>query len=144
MIGTKVATQTLRNYHKKLASELRKSEENAGRLREALMHIEAVLKILEPGSSIQTLTAARKRPTRFPRGEPTRLTLRVLRESNEPLTTKEIAERACHMDGREPDAKTLANMKAAVRDVVNNHRGKTITPVPDLWPRRWLIVRETP
>jgi hypothetical protein len=60
---------------------LKQSEKNSDRIREAIGHIEAVIKMLEPGHAMAELANSRRRNKvlTFKRGEPTRLTFQVLR-----------------------------------------------------------------
>ena len=77
----------------------------------------------------------------FKRGEPVRLTFQVLREANEPLTVREIAERMFRVVGKEnPDERSRYHLRHAVRNVLRSHKGNTVTPVTGYWPERWAII----
>ena len=142
-LQTKTAIKTLRSFHHKLALELKASEKNSSRVREALSHVEAVIAMLEPGSSMAALANSRRRNKvlTFKRGEPVRLTFQILREASEPVTVREIAERMFRLGGRDdPDERSLYHLKHAIRNVLRAHKGKTVTVSEGVWPERWAIM----
>jgi hypothetical protein len=143
-LQTKTAIKTLRKFHKKLALGLKASEKNSARVRVALSHVEAVIAMLEPGSPMAALANARRRNRvlTFKRGEPVRLTFKILREASEPLTVREIAARMFALAGRaDPDERGMYHLRHAVRNVLRAHKGKTVAVSEGVWPERWTIIR---
>jgi hypothetical protein len=143
MIGTQVAIKTLRQYHASLARELKRAEKNSDRIREAIAHVEAVIAMLDPDSSMAKLANARRRNKvlTFKRGEPVKLTFQVLREANEALTVRQIADRMFRLAGRDDaDERSQYHLRHAVRNVLRTHRGKTVLASEGVWPERWTII----
>jgi hypothetical protein len=61
-IKTHQAKQTLDHLHAELAGKIIDNEKEAGRLIEAMRHVEAVLKLMDPGYSLRTALTSDRRP----------------------------------------------------------------------------------
>ena len=93
-IATKQATLTLQQLHAELAGKILDNEREADRLREAMAHVEAVIKMLDPSYSLLRLAVRRRKPNAwFKRGTMFRGALDVLRRASAPLTVSEIAQK---------------------------------------------------
>ena len=139
------AIKTLTKLHHNLSAELRASEKNSARIRAAIGHVEAVMKLLEPSNPlIKELVNARRRAKvlTFRRGEPVQLTFQILRAASEPLSVREISERMAKLRGKDVTDETgMYHLRHAVRHVLRNYRGKSVAVTEGVWPERWMINR---
>jgi hypothetical protein len=93
-IATKRATYTLEQLHAELAGKLIESKREVERLTQAMQHVEAVLKLLQPGYNLARVVVRRRKSNPwFKRGTVLRHVLTVLRTTEAPLTPREITER---------------------------------------------------
>ena len=82
-IATTQAKLTLEQLHAELGGKILDNKAEAGRLRAAMQHVEAVLKLLDPAHNLRTIAVRRRKPNEwFKRGTMWRLALDVLRQSN--------------------------------------------------------------
>lgn len=92
-ILTTQATHTLEQLHAELGGKILDNKAEAKRLAEAMVHVEAVLKMLQPDYDVRPIAVRRRKPNQwFRRGTVFRSALEVLRNATGPLTTREIAE----------------------------------------------------
>jgi hypothetical protein len=85
-IKTKQAKFTLEQLHAELAGKILDNRKEANRLRQAMKHVEAVLKLLEPGYNVRPISVRRRRQNPwFKRGTVLRAALNVLRQADAPL-----------------------------------------------------------
>jgi hypothetical protein len=93
-IAHKQALHTLNLLHAELAGKLQANAEERQRLEESMRHVEAVIKLLEPGFSLRGIAIRRRAKNQwFKRGTMFRHVLEVLRAAEKPLTSREVAER---------------------------------------------------
>ena len=94
-ILTTQATHTLEQLHAELGGKILDNRAEAKRLAGAMVHVEAVLKLLQPGYDVRPIAVRRRKPNPyFKRGTVWRSALDVLRASEGPLTAREI-----HVEG---------------------------------------------
>jgi hypothetical protein len=103
-ILSKQAVYTLGLLHAELAGKLLANKREAIRLRTAMMQVEAVVKMLQPGFNVATIAAKRRNKSNpwFKRGTLFRSAVDVLRRSAVPMTAREIAETL--IAGKDPEA----------------------------------------
>jgi hypothetical protein len=91
-IASKQALFALAKLHSELAGKLIGSKAESRRLTVAMMQVEAVMKMLEPGFNLQSIAVRRRKPNPwFRRGTVYREALEVLRDAPGPMTAREIA-----------------------------------------------------
>jgi len=104
-----------------------------------MVHIEAVMKMLDPAHSLRTIAVRRRKPNKwFKRGTVWRGVLDALRQADVSLTVSEIAQRMLDAK-RITDAPRSAveNLEGAVRAALKGHPD-AITPVEEA-PLRWSL-----
>ena len=139
-IASHQAVYTLDQLHAELAGKILDNKAEADRLREAMVHVEAVIKLLDPTHNLRTIAVRRRKPNRwFRRGTVWRTALDVLRQSDAPLTVGEIAQRMLTAK-RIADAPRSAveNLEGAVRAALRNHEG--ISTVSEGIPVHWRLL----
>lgn len=135
------AIQTLERLHAELGGQILENKKAAEKLAEQMLHVEAVIKILDPKYSLRRVAVRRRRPNQwFKRGTIYRRAVDVLRTATEPLTARQIGERTLAA------AKIVNPDKAAVADLINgilsslrNHDGKGVQRTNEGYPARWQI-----
>jgi hypothetical protein len=88
------AMQTLERLHSELGGQILENKEEAQRLAGQMLHVEAVIKTLDPSYNLRRISVKRRQPNPwFKRGTVYRRAVDVLRTATEPMTAREIAER---------------------------------------------------
>lgn len=142
-IASHQAIYTLEQLHAELGGKIRDNKAEAGRLAESMKHVEAVLKLLQPGYSVRRISVRRRKPNLwFRRGTVWRSALDVLRAAEKPLTTREITDRMLRAKGvREPAPKAARDLAGAVTSSLRNHNGDSVKTVGEGMPARWSLFR---
>jgi hypothetical protein len=84
--------QTLERLHAELGGQILENKDEAQRLAGQMRHVEAVIKVLDPGYSLRAISVKRRQPNPwFKRGTVYRRAVDVLRRAPEPLTARESA-----------------------------------------------------
>ncbi|HZP75759.1 MAG TPA: hypothetical protein VFB45_06420 [Pseudolabrys sp.] len=141
-IATKQAKFTLDTLHAELAGKLEAAQEEAGRVREAMHHVEAVLKLLDPSYSLRKISLRRKNKNAlFKRGTFNRHVLTILRSVNAPLTTREVTDRMLAAKGVvEPGQVTLRNTFGSVACALSRfHKSGVVQRAGEGSPKRWRL-----
>lgn len=123
-ILTTQATHTLEQLHAELGGKILDNKAEAKRLAAAMVHVEAVLKMLQPGYDVRPIAVRRRKPNPyFKRGTVWRSALDVLRAAKEPLTTREITARMLAAKGvTNATDKAARDLAGAVQSSLRNHR----------------------
>jgi hypothetical protein len=110
------AIQTPERLHSKLGGKILENKQEHANLAEQMRHVEAVIRMLDPGYSLRAISVKRRTPNSwFKRGTVYRRAVDVLRGAAEPLTALEIAERVLVA------AKVDNPKKAAVADLTGRY-----------------------
>lgn len=114
-LSNKYALASLKNTRGTLAAEIVQLERQLRHRREALLHVDATIKIMDGGNiDLEKLPKKRlKRVKLFRHGELNRLILDALREAGRPLTTTEIAAYVLKAGGH--DESSMRTIKPRVR-----------------------------
>jgi hypothetical protein len=106
-----------------------------------MRHVEAVIKMLDPGYSLRAISVNRRQPNPwFKRGTVYRRAVDVLRTATEPLTAREIAERVlAAAKVTNPDKDALADLAGSVLASLRNHKGKGVERTNEGSPARWRL-----
>jgi hypothetical protein len=142
-IPTKNATHTLEQLHAELAGKLLESKRETERLTEAMKHVEAVLKLLQPGYSLSSI-AVRRRKTNpwFKRGTVLRHVLAALRAAEKPLTPREITDGMLKARGiTDLDPKEVYRLAKSIASALHSHKGKSLVAHEHLKPTRWSVAQ---
>src|SRR6476659_5460630 len=110
---TRPAIQTLERLHSELGGKILENKQEHKNLAGQMRHVEAVIKMLDPGYSLRAISVKRRQPNPwFKRGTVYRRAVDVLRTAIEPLTAREIADRLLEA------ANVASPNKESVRDLV--------------------------
>ena len=137
----KPALYALERLHAELGGQIAENKREAKRLAQAMIHVEAVLKMLEPGYDVRPISVRRRKQNPyFKRGTVFRAALDVLRIAERPLTTSEIVGRMLTAKGVvSPPAHDRRTLEGGVYASLRNHKGQLIEAIDDRIPARWMI-----
>src|SRR5712671_6336965 len=132
------AMQTLERLHAELGGQMLENKEEAHRLAGQMLHVEAVIKMLDPTFNLRRIAVKRRQPNPwFKRGMVYRRAVDVLRTATEPLTAREIAERVlAAAKVTNPKKAALADLAGSVLASLRNHKGKGIERTSEGAPAR--------
>jgi hypothetical protein len=136
----KIATYALLRLHAEIAGKMVQNRAEAKRLRRKLDHVDAVLRMLEPGINIHT-AAVQKRKSNpwFKRGTLFRLTVEALKATGRPLSSREITLALLAQRGvREADPRAVRDLICSVERSLVYHRGRSIMAVGSR-PVHWKL-----
>jgi hypothetical protein len=123
-IASKQAVYTLGLLHAELAGKLLANKREAIRLRTAMMQVEAVVKMLQPGFNVAGIAAKRRNKSNpwFKRGTLFRSAVDVLRRAQAPMTAREIADALVADKAPEATRKQAVNLQAAILSAPGKRR----------------------
>jgi hypothetical protein len=135
------AIQTLERLHAELGGKILENKQEHANLAEQMLHVEAVIKMLDPGYSLRAISVKRRKPNPwFKRGTVYRRAVDVLRTAAEPMTAREIAERVLVTANIErPDKAALADLTGSILASLRNHQGKGVERANEGAPVRWRL-----
>jgi hypothetical protein len=135
------AMQTLERLHSELGGQILENKEEAQRLAGQMLHVEAVIKMLDPTYNLRRIAVKRRKPNPwFKRGTVYRRAVDALRTATEPMTAREIAERVLAAHNIEsPDKAALADLAGSVLASLRNHNGKGVQRTNEGSPARWRL-----
>jgi hypothetical protein len=140
-IATKQALYALGQLHSELAGKLLDSKAVSHRLTVAMLQVEAVMKMLEPGFNLQSIAVRRRKPNPwFRRGTVYRAALEVLRAAPGPMTAREIAEAMLAAKGiTGVPRRQISSLGQGVLSSFRNHKDRAVVVVGDGLPARWTL-----
>jgi hypothetical protein len=109
-----------------LAGEIRLAEERLDQLRADILHLDAAIRIIDPGYHTDAIVPKVRRQRRewFGNGELLRMVLETLRKAPEPLTAREIAVALMERRGFDTaDAATVRLVEKRVDATVRRREG---------------------
>ncbi len=137
----------LKRLHANLSRELRRNEKLAKKIRANMIHVEAVLRLLDPAHNYAALAAKRaQRLHRLfgKRGESIHTAYALLRASTKPLSVRELTLLMYHDKGiAEPSEGAMNGMTHRLRRIFDRERGKTVMG-DERWPEKWSIIPPVP
>jgi len=139
-IATKQATYTLDMLHRELAGKALTNKEEGERIHEAMRHVEAVIKLLDPTRNISNIAVRRRKPNPyFKRGTVFRAVLDVLRRSGKPLSAHEITLAMLTAKGfKNVPVQALRDLEGAVRSSLRGRDDGAVAAIGN-HPRRWAL-----
>jgi hypothetical protein len=139
-IKSKQAIYTLSQLHAELAGKFLENRRQGVRLNTAMMRVEAVLQMLQPGFNVQSIAAKRRNKSNpwFKRGTLFRSAVDMLRRAKAPMTAREIADAL--IAGKAPQAtrKQAIDLQAAILVALRKRNGVTV--VGEGAPARWRLI----
>src|SRR5919202_5173651 len=108
----------LTRLHAELGGRIKQAQAEQARLRGDMKHVEAVIKLLQPGYDTRSIAVRRRNRTNpwYRRGEVVRAAFDVLRAAERPLTSREITERMLKGKGiADPNQKQLRDLIGGVQ-----------------------------
>src|SRR3982074_1047461 len=128
--------------HAELAGNILANKREAIRLRAAVMQVEAVVKMLQPGFNAASIAAQRSNKSNpwFKRGTRFGSAVDVLRQAQAPMTAREIADTL--IAGKAPQAtrKQAVDLQAAILAALRKRDGDMVTGAGA--PARWRLAGE--
>jgi hypothetical protein len=135
------AIQTLERLHAELGGKILENKQEHENLAGQMRHVEAVIKMLDPSYSLRAISVKRRQPNPwFKRGTVYRRAVDVMRTAAEPLTAREIAERAvaaANVPNPKPEA--VRDLTGSILASMRNHNGKGIGRANEGAPARWRL-----
>ena len=141
-IGHTPAVHALKRLHADLGGQIKENRREAKRLANNMKHIEAVLKMLQPGFNARSISAQRRyaRRSPFKRGVGTRHIMDVLRAADGPLTSSQVAEAVLRKGGiTKPSALDIRNARGSVHSTLRRYQGRTVDIIGEGFPVRWVL-----
>ena len=141
-VPTTRATSALEQLHAELAGKLQTNKRETQRLTQAMRHVEAVLKLLQPGYNVTGISVRRRKSNPwFKRGTALRHVFEVLRTAEGPLTPREITDRTPAARGvTNPDPAEVYKLSKSISAALLNHRGASLVQGLETGCRRWSLV----
>lgn len=139
-IATHQAKHTLEQLHAELAGKIDANKAEALKLTEAMLHVEAVLKMLDPAYDVRPIAVRRrtKNPW-FKRGTMFRAVLATMKDAGEPLSAREIAVRMLEAKGVEATTEAAQRLESGVRSVLKLKAGRVVEKI-GTEPGRWVVL----
>src|SRR5580658_4595382 len=134
------AVAYLVRLHADLGGQIQTNKAEADRLAESMKHVEAVLKLFDPGFNARAISARRRQKTNpwFKRGTLFREALDVLRKATGPLTVGEITGAVLAAKGiRDATVRQRNGITAGIRSCLEANAGKTVQRVGEGVPKQW-------
>src|SRR3979411_507584 len=115
-IKTTQAVHTLSQLHAELAGKFLETRRQGVRLKTAMMQVEAVLQMLQPGFSVASIAAKRRNKSNpwFKRGTLFRSAVDVMRRSGTPMTARQISDTLIADKAPQATRKQAIDLQAAI------------------------------
>ena len=139
---TRPAINTLERLHAELGGQILENKQRHGELSDQMRHVEAVIKMLDPGYSLRAISVKRRQPNPwFKRGTVYRRAVDALRTATEPLTAREIADLVlAAANVKDPEA--VADLTGSILASLRNHKGKGVERTNEGAPARWTLAKQ--
>jgi hypothetical protein len=108
-------------------------------LKTAMMQVEAVLLVLQPGFNIKSIAAKRRNKSNpwFKRGTLLRSAVDVLRRAGRPMTVREIAQTVIADKAVPATRKQFVDLQAAIHAALRKRNGEGV--IGEGAPARWQL-----
>jgi hypothetical protein len=140
-IATTQAKYTLEQLHAELGGKILDNKKEAARLAQAMKHVEAVLRMLDPTYNVRPIAVRRRKPNPwFKRGTVFRCALDALRAAGKPLTVRELALAMLAAKGvTDAPPKAVRDLFGAVQSSLRNHKDGIVIENVETHPAQWSI-----
>ena len=114
-IASKQAIFTLKQLHAELAGKFLENRNAGVKIKMAMIQVEAVMQMLQPGLSVAAIAAKRRNKSNpwFKRGTLFRSAVDVMRRAGNPMTAREIADKMV-ADKPQMSRKQAIDLQAAI------------------------------
>jgi hypothetical protein len=138
-ILSKQAVHTLGLLHAELAGKLLDNKRAAIKLRTAMMQVEAVLQMLQPGFSVAAIAAKRRNKSNpwFKRGTLFRSAVDVMRRAGAPMTARDIAAALIADKAPQASRKQAIDLQAAILAALRKRNNGMV--IGEGAPARWTL-----
>jgi hypothetical protein len=138
-ILSKQAVYTLTQLHAELAGKFLENRNAAVKIKTAMLQVEAVLQMLQPGFSVAAIAAKRRNKSNpwFKRGTLFRSAVDVLRRAATPMTAREITDALIADKAPQATRKQAIDLQAAILAALRKRNGGAV--VGEGVPTRWQI-----
>jgi hypothetical protein len=138
---TRPAINTLERLHAELGGQILENRQRGEQLRDQMRHVEAVLKLLDPGYNLARVAVKRRKPNKwFKRGTLYRRALDVLRTATESMTAAEIAAAVLAAHGvHDASKEDVQGVALGIQHSLKNHEGNGVEIVGEARPARWRV-----
>jgi hypothetical protein len=134
----KPATYALLRLHGELNRKLQAGRQQRPSVAVDIWHVEAVIRLLEPGTRIRALERRKPNPW-FKRGTLFRLTVEALKAARRPLSSREITLALIRQRGiTDADPQAVRALICSVERSLAYHRGGSVEAVGS-WPVHWKL-----
>jgi hypothetical protein len=136
------AVAYLVRLHADIGGQILENRKEAKRLADAMIHVEAVIRIFDPDYSVRGISARRRQRTNpwFKRGTLFREALGVLRTAAAPMTVREITDAVLAAKGvADADKRQRLGVEAGIRSSLEDHADETVERVGAALPKRWRL-----
>ncbi|MGC1464582.1 MAG: hypothetical protein WA792_02510 [Pseudolabrys sp.] len=139
-IATIQAKYTLEQLHAELGGKILDNKAEAAKLAASMKHVEAVLRLLDPGYNVRGIAVRRRKPNPwFRRGTVFRNAVDVLRTAEKPLSAREIVKAMLAAKGvTDAKPKAIRDLIGSVNASLKNNKGGQVVP-SDGWPVLWRL-----
>jgi hypothetical protein len=124
-----------------LGGQILENRQRYDELSHQMRHVEAVIKMLDPGYNLARITVKRRKPNKwFKRGTLYRRAVDVLRKATEPMTPLELAVAIFAVDGiADASKEDVQSVSLGIQHSLKNHEGKGVQIVGEARPARWSL-----
>jgi len=138
---TRPAINALERLHMELGGQILENRQRYDELSHQMRHVEAVIKMLDPGYNLARITVKRRKPNKwFKRGTLYRRALDVLRKATAPMTAMEIGGAVLAAEGIENASEADArSVSLGIQHSLKNHEGKGVERTNEGSPARWRL-----
>jgi hypothetical protein len=138
-ILSKQALFTLTQLHAELGGKMQENKRAAIKLRTAMMQVEAVMQMLQPGFSVAAIAAKRRVKSNpwFKRGTLFRSAVDVMRRAGVPMTARQIADALVAEKAPQATRKQAIDMQAAILAALRKRDGGMVAA--EGAPARWKL-----
>ena len=121
------AIQTLERLHAELGGKILENKQEHANLAEQMRHVEAVIKMLDPGYNLARITVKRRQPNKwFKRGTIYRRAVDVPRKATEPMTAPQIGAVILAAEGIEATNAEAQSIALTIQHSLKNHEGNGV------------------
>ncbi len=140
-IADKYAMHALLKLHAELGGKIKDNRRQAQKLATDMKHIEAVIRMFEPGYDVTTIAAKRRYKSNpwFKRGSLYRGAIELLRNAAAPMTARQITEALIAAKGVTATSKQVRNLQAGIQASLRKHKSQTVKAEGEGMPVRWAI-----
>jgi hypothetical protein len=132
---------TLGQLHAELAGKFLENRNAAVKIKTAMLQVEAVMQMLQPGFSVKSIAAKRRNKSNpwFKRGTLFRSAVDVLRRAGTPMTAREIADALIADKVTQATRKQAIDLQAAILAGLRKRDGAMV--VGEGSPMRWKLIQ---